>query len=295
MRVLVTGSDGFIGHHLCRMLRELNDEVYTFDIASGLDLRDRDQVQASLRGFEPERVFHLGAMAGIYQSFRDPEKCFKTNVLGTFNLIESIRVLDLDAWVIFSSSSSVYGNIEAPQSPEFRYDPSSVYPASKAMDELLLLAYHRSYGIPVVILRYFNVYGPLSEVYRPSTVIPRFMMQVSRGEPPTIIGDGEQTRDFTYVDDTVRATIEAGRRREVVGEVLNIGTGVAHSINEVARKVLDVFGSDLEPVHVPERPYVEPRHICADTSKTEKVLGFRAEIGLDEGLRMYYDQSFAKR
>jgi nucleoside-diphosphate-sugar epimerase len=289
MRALVTGSDGFVGHNLCRKLRELDVEVHPFDIASGQDLRRFGQIRDSLKKFEPEKIFHVGAVAGISRSFKNPRECFTTNVVGTFNLLEAIRVLDLDAALVFSGSSSVYGNIKPPQSPRVEYDPLSVYPASKAMDELLLLAYHRCYDMPVVLLRYFNVYGPLAEVYRSSTVIAQFMTQVAKGEPPTIIGDGEQKRDFTYVDDVVSATIEAGQRKEAVGEILNVGTGVAHSINTVARKILDLFGSDLEPVHVPERPYVEPRHICADTLKTEKVLGFRAKISLDEGLRKYYD------
>ncbi len=295
MKALVTGSAGFVGTHLCRKLRKSGADVDCFDIASGQDLRKFSQIRDSLKKFEPEKIFHVGAVAGISGSFKNPRKCFMTNVVGTFNLLEAIRVLDLDATLVFSGSSSVYGNIEPPQSPRIEYDPLSVYPASKAMDELLLLAYHRCYGIPVVLLRYFNVYGPLAEVYRSSTVIAQFMTQVAKGEPPTIIGDGEQTRDFTYVDDVVSATIEAGLKKEAVGEILNIGTGVAHSVNTVARKIVDLFGSDLEPAHVPERPYVEPRHIRADTSKTEKVLGFRARIGLDEGLRKYYDYFCAKK
>jgi len=295
MRVFVTGSAGFVGTHMCEKLRKMGAEVQCFDLALGQDLRKYRQVRDSLNEFEPEKIFHVGAMAGIAGSFRSPRECFTTNVVGTFNLLEAIRVLDLDAVLVFSGSSSVYGNIEPPQSARVEYDPLSVYPATKAMDELLLLAYHRCYGIPVVLLRYFNVYGPLAEVYRSSTVIAQFMMLVAKGEPPTIIGDGEQTRDFTYVEDVVDATIEAGRRKEAVGEILNVGTGVAHSINTVARKILDLFGSDLEPVHVPERPYVEPRHIRADTSKTEKVLGFRAKISLDEGLRKYYYYFCAKR
>jgi len=295
MKALVTGSAGFVGTHMCEKLRKMGAEVQCFDLALGQDLRKYRQVRDSLNEFEPEKIFHVGAMAGIAGSFRSPRQCFTTNVVGTFNLLEAIRVLDLDVVLVFSGSSSVYGNIEPPQSPRIEYDPLSVYPVSKAMDELLLLAYHRCYGIPVVLLRYFNVYGPLAEVYRSSTVIAQFMTQVAKGEPPTIIGDGEQKRDFTYVDDVVSATIEAGQRKEAVGEILNVGTGVAHSINTVARKILDLFGSDLEPVHVLERPYVEPRHIRADTSKTEKVLGFRAKISLDEGLRKYYDYLCMKK
>ncbi|MBI4068395.1 NAD-dependent epimerase/dehydratase family protein [Candidatus Kaiserbacteria bacterium] len=287
--VVVTGGTGFIGSHLVDALVARGDEVHVIenrvdDKADRLNRRARYRYSGlistgTVRACKgADVVFHLAALPRVQYSIENPEETFLVNVVGTQFLLEAARQAKVKR-VVFASSSSVYGNSQTlPLSENESPQPMSPYAAHKLMGETLCQTYHRTYGMEIVCLRYFNVYGPRLDPNGPyALVIGIFLRQWLAGQSLTVTGDGTQTRDFTHVRDVVRATMLASSFRELgKGEVINIGAGREVSINELA----NMFSDSVR--YIAPRP--EPYRTRADNRLAEKLLGWRPVVRLEDGI-----------
>jgi len=300
-KIIVTGGAGFIGSHIVdRILNQgcqvvaiddlsqgrlenisghLNDKNFKFIKA---DIRDSDKINKIVK--DADAILHQAAVVSVTRSLEDPAYTNDVNVAGTLNLLKA----SLDSKVkkfIYASSCAVYGDAEAPhQSEETKTFPKSPYAASKVAAENYCKTYNRLYGLEAVILRYFNVYGPRQSYGPYSGVIMKFIDRLIRGESPVIHGDGEQTRDFVNVSDIVEANMLALERTSVSSEPINIGTGTATSIKDLANLLIDITGRiDLKPAFDQPRTG-DIKHSCADISKARRVLGYGPRVLLREGL-----------
>jgi len=311
VKILVTGGAGYIGSHLVDALMAQGHEVYVVDdLSTGKIENIRHHLGSERFHFvndsilnqglmeriiaQVDIIYHLAAVVGVKYVVEDPLRAILTNVRGT----ETVLELAYKYWkkAIVASSSEIYGKSTAvplTEDGDRVLGPTSVgrwsYSASKAIDEYFALAYAKR-GLPVVIVRYFNSYGPRLDPKGYGSVIAKFIGQALRGEPLTVYSDGQQTRCFTYVDDTVRGTILAATVREAEGKVFNIGSSRETTILELARLVKELVGSPSEIVHVPYAEaygpdFEETRRRVPDVSKAERILGFRAQVPLEEGLK----------
>jgi UDP-glucose 4-epimerase len=296
LRVLVTGGAGFIGSHLVKALVKAGHQVKVLDnLSTGSienladvldaiefirgDVRDYGIVESAARSVDA--VVHLAALIDVAESVEKPDLYFDVNVRGTYNVAKASKNVST---FVFASSSAVYGEpIRMPIPEDHPLMPKSPYAASKVSGEAFVQAFANQYGFRPVILRLFNVYGPKqSRAY--AGVIIEFIRRVSRGEPPVIFGDGEQTRDFIHVSDVVEA-IMLSLRNEGARGVFNIGSGEGVTINHLARLILKLMGrEDLRPVYAPPRPG-DIRHSIADISRAQKELGFKPKVGLEVGIK----------
>lgn len=311
MKSLVTGGAGFIGSHLVDALVRAGERVVVLDDLSQSggeslapyahddrvrvirdSILDEDAVSAAMDGCT--HVFHLAAVIGVRYVVEDPLRGILTNVRGSeIVLAEAAR---RNVRTLLASSSEVYGR---GIHPPFKEDDDALigptivprwsYALSKALDEHLALAYHRQRGLPVSIVRYFNIYGPrcLSGGYG---VIARFAERAVAARPLIVHGDGGQSRCFTYVDDAVRGTLLAGTMEAANGQVFNLGTARETTIGELAAMVRDAAGAAVAIEHVSyEQEYgagfEDTRRRVPDVGKAERLLGFRAEVPLEDGLR----------
>lgn len=297
MRALVTGGAGYIGSQVARALVERGDEVRVLDnlltgsedrVPAGAefvrgDLRDREVVVAACEGVEV--VFHQGAARSVERSVDDPGLSHACNATGTLNLLMGAVAAGVRR-VVYASSSSVYGDAgEGVQREEGRPDPRSPYAASKLAGEHYCRAWTAVHGLSTVSLRYFNVFGPGQPAEsRYALVFPAFVAALVAGRPPELHWDGEQSRDFTAIDDVVRANLLAAEADGVDGEVLNVAGGHPRTINEVLRAVSDAVGTWIEPERKPKRPG-DVRHTRADIAKARELLGWRPEADWDETVR----------
>jgi UDP-glucose 4-epimerase len=297
---LVTGGAGFIGSHLVDRLIAEGRSVRVFDsfvvgrranlkqhigssrleVIEG-DVADPVLLAAAVTG--AERIFHLAARADIVPSIQEPEAYFRSNVDGTFCLLEAARRQGARRFV-YVASSSCYGIPATYPTPETApADPRYPYALTKYLGEQLVMHWARVYGLPAVSVRFFNVYGPrarTSGTY--GAVFGVFLAQLLAGEPLTIVGDGEQTRDFTFVSDVVDALI-AVAESDKIGEIYNVGSGHPVSVNELVR----LLGSPPS-VHIPKRPG-EPDCTWADISKIRRELGWEPRVSFAEGVRLMQD------
>lgn len=301
-RVLVTGGAGTVGSHIVDQLVESGaGEIVVLDnfvrgrhanlahaMASGQvrivdgDIRDRELVSRLMRGID--LVFHQAAIR-ITQCAEEPRLALEVLVDGTFNVIETAAREGVRK-VIAASSASVYGLAEEFPTGEAHhpYANDTLYGAAKTFNEGLLRSFHAMTGLDYVALRYFNVYGARMDIHGLYTeVLVRWMERITEGIPPLIYGDGSQTMDFVYVDDIARANILAACA-DVTDEVFNIASGVETSLAELAHTLLRVMGSDLTLEHGPERAVNKVSRRLADTSRARDLLGFEAEVDLEEGL-----------
>jgi len=290
--VLVTGGAGFIGSHLVDALHPHN-EVRVLDtfttgdrahLPEGVavidgDVRDPIAVQEAARGVDI--IFHHAALVSVSQSVDAPRQSNETNLEASLLLLEQAR--QEDARVVVASSAAVYGHPdELPVSETARTNPTSPYGVQKlALDQYTRL-YEELYGLETVALRYFNVYGPRQQGPY-SGVISTFLEQARAGEPITVEGDGQQSRDFVHVSDVIRANMQAATT-DAVGEAYNVGTGQRTTIEELAETIRDATGSSSPIVHREPRPG-DIRHSGADTSKATRELGFETRISLESGIR----------
>ena len=300
-KVLVTGGAGFIGSHIADRLIDSDLEVTVIDdLSTGrlenikhnmvkkdfrfikADIRDYDSVKRLLK--DVDVVFHEAALVSVVRSVENPLLTNDVNVTGTLNLLEA----SVDSGVkrfVYASSSSVYGDTKTlPKHEGLVPKPISPYAVSKMAAERYCLVFHEVYGLKTVCLRYFNVYGP-RQIYGPySGVISIFINRLLNDEPPIIYGDGKQTRDFTHVQNIVQASLLALNKKDAVGEVFNVATGVATSINELAAMLQGIMDKTcLKTVHNSPRPG-DIRHSYADITKAKKVLGYDPKFSLREGL-----------
>jgi len=298
---LVTGGAGFIGSNIVRRLLERGDTVRVLDnFSSGNrrnlsafendveiiegDLRSYERVHAAVRGVEC--VFHQGALPSVPRSVQDPLTTNAVNVEGTLNVLLAARDEGARRF-IFASSSSVYGNAGAPPRLESTApNPISPYAISKLAAENYCAGFHEVYGLETLSLRYFNVFGqnqdPTSQY---AAVVPRFFSAVRDDQPVPIYGDGRQSRDFTYVENVVDANIQAAETEGLGGSVLNIATGRATTVEELADLVASILGKTARKDYLPPRP-VEVRDSWASTEHARGLIGYEPRIGLEEGLRL---------
>lgn len=295
MKVCVTGGAGFIGSHLASRLCDLGYEVVIIDdLSSGKrenippsarfvegSILDADLVEAAISGCSC--VFHTAAIASVQRSIDEPIYCTRVNVEGTVNVIESAA--RNNARVVFSSSSAVYGDAaHLPISEDSATNPLSPYGVHKLTAEKLLFSYAATRNLSSVALRYFNVFGPKQDPNGEyAAVISKFVTRALSDIPMTIFGEGDQTRDFIFVDDIVDANIAALQAERVNAEVCNIGFGKAWSVRELAEKIVTLANSKSAIQHAPPRTG-EILHSFGTTERAEKVLGFRAKTSLEAGL-----------
>jgi nucleoside-diphosphate-sugar epimerase len=300
MKVLVTGGAGFIGSHLVERLLQEGYEVRVLDnFSTGrreniLDLADVEIVEGDLQSYERahtavrdcEAVFHQAALPSVPRSIQDPLTTNAANVIGTLNVLLSARDSGVRR-VVFASSSSVYGaNPTLPKSEDLPLAPISPYAVSKIAGEGYCRSFWEVYGLETVALRYFNVFGPRQDPRSQySAVIPKFVISFLAGEQPTVYGDGDQTRDFTYVGNVVDGTVRALRVEEAAGKTFNIACGEQISINRLLDELRRLSGLDIQARYLDSRPG-EVTHSHADVSRAESELGYRPEIAFDEGLKL---------
>ena len=299
MMYLVTGGAGFIGSHIVTRLVEQGAEVRVFDnLSTGKrenlapvieqiefiegDLRNEAAIADAARGVDV--IFHEAAVPSVPRSVADPKTTMDVNVTGTLNLLLATRDAGCRR-VVFASSSSVYGDTPAlPKVETMTPKPLSPYAISKLTGEQLCENVTRLYGLETVALRYFNVFGPRQDPNSQyAAVIPKFLHALMSGETPTIYGDGEQSRDFTYVDNVVDANLRATAVPDASGHVFNIASGRAVSVNSMLRQIAELLGVDARAHHDPPRPG-DIRDSVADITAARDVLGFVPRIAFADGL-----------
>jgi UDP-glucose 4-epimerase len=300
-RALITGGAGLVGSHIADLLVAENVKEVTIldnftrgrlenlEIAKGGnlrivagDIRDRALLRDLMEGIDV--VFHQAAIR-ITQCAEDPRLALEVLADGTFNVLEAAVAAGVGK-VVAASSASVYGLAEAFPTPESHhgYDSRTIYGAAKSFNEGLLRSFHEMYGLNYVALRYFNVYGPRMDTYGAYTeVLIRWMERLADGKPCLILGDGLQTMDFVFIDDIARANILAAKS-PVTDDVFNIASGVETSLNELAAALGRVMGCNLAPEYGPARKVNPVPRRLADTRKAEHLLGFKAQVLLEEGL-----------
>lgn len=292
MRILVTGGAGFIGTNLVRRLSRQGHEVAVFDDLSvgrrenlaGLtvefiagDVLDLSAVRLAVR--DREAIVHLAAQTGVPGSLEDPRRDCEVNVLGTLNMLEAARQAEVRR-VVFASSNAPLGRQSPPADPDKAPLPVSPYGASKLAGEGYCLAYHGSWGLGTVVLRFANVYGPRSE--HKASVVARFFKDILDKRRITLDGDGSQTRDFLFVEDLCRA-VELSLDSDLAGEVLQVATGMETAIRDLAERVINITGHDVRVETGPARRGDVQRNYSS-IAKIEALLGWRPEVSLDDGL-----------
>ncbi len=301
-RTLITGGAGLVGSHIAdQLVRAGAREVVVLDnfvrgrrenlawaLAEGPvrivegDIRDRDLLGEAMRGVDV--VFHQAAIR-ITQCAEEPRLALEVLADGTFNVLEAAVAAGVGR-LVAASSASVYGLAETFPTGERHhlYNNRTMYGAAKAFNEGLLRTFHDMYGLDYVALRYFNVYGPRMDIHGVYTeVLIRWMERIAAGQAPLILGDGSQTMDFVYIEDIAGANLAAARSG-VTDEVLNVASGVETSLNDLAKALLRVMGSDLQPEYGPERSVNPVARRLADTTRARELIGFEATVGLEEGL-----------
>ncbi|HVH52179.1 MAG TPA: NAD-dependent epimerase/dehydratase family protein [Gaiellaceae bacterium] len=297
--VLVTGGAGFIGSNLVRALLDAGHDVRVLDNFStgnrdNLDGVDVEIVEGELRSYERvhnavrgvEIVYHLGALGSVPRSVQDPLTSSAVNVEGTLNVLLAARDEGIRR-VVFSSSASVYGSSRImPTAEDSLPDPISPYGVAKLAAERYCVSFSRVYErFETVVLRYFNVFGPRQSPFSQyAAAVPLFITKIAAGEEIDVYGDGEQSRDFTFVGNVVDATMRAGSADGASGEIFNVAAGSPASVNTVAETIGAILGKPVHRRSMPTRAG-DLRDSWADLSKSERGLGYRPETGLEEGLR----------
>ena len=304
---VVTGAAGFIGSHIAeRLLRDgqrvrIIDNLLTgqrdslehlraldgdLSIAIG-SVTELDRVQALCRG--ADYVLHQAALPSVPRSIADPLETHLHCATGTLNTLIAARDKDVKR-VVYAASSSAYGDQASPTKREcLPAAPISPYAVAKLAGEHYCAAFTAAFGLETVSLRYFNVFGPRQDPHSTyAAVIPRFISLMLRGQPPLITGDGQQSRDFTYIDNVAHGNLLACQAPKASGEVINLAAGGSVSINDLAARLNAIMGSQLDPRYIPERPG-DIQHSQADISKARRLLGYEPHVDFDEGLRRTVD------
>jgi UDP-glucose 4-epimerase len=295
LRAIVTGGAGFIGSHVVDALTARGDNVLVLDDLSNGKRTNIPEARLEVVDIrEPlddwfadaDACFHLGAQVDVRVAVERPGHDAQVNVLGTVNVLEAARRHGTQV-VFASTGGAIYGECDRPAPEDGPRRPLSPYGVSKLAGEEYLAAYNRLYGTSHVSLRFGNVYGPRQDPHGEAGVVAIFIGRLAAGERPRIFGDGSQTRDYVYVGDVARATLAAAGK----GGVFNVGTGIETSVLELYELCRLVAGSDLEAEHADAR-LGELQRSVLDVTRAERELGWRAEVGLEEGLRLTWE-SFA--
>jgi len=298
MKVLITGGAGFIGSHIAEALLKKNYEVRILDNFStgekenikGIkaeviegSITDKKTVDEAMKGID--YLFHQAAQVSVADSVKNPARTWDINIKGT-KLVLNAAVKNKVKKVIIASSAAVYGDDpQLPKREEMKPQPISPYGNSKLMNEYMAENEHRINGLNAICLRYFNVYGPRqSPKSEYAGVISKFIEKMTKGERPKIYGDGEQTRDFVYVEDVVNANILAMENEKVKSGIFNIATGKETSINELVRTINEILGKNIQPIYEPAREGDIKRSV-ADITKAKRKLGYEPKYKLKDGLK----------
>jgi UDP-glucose 4-epimerase len=300
LRCLVTGGAGFIGSNLVHTLinegykvrvldnfstgkfENIETVIKNIDLIVG-DLCREDDVRRAVKGVDI--VFHQAALPSVPRSVADPYTTNRVNIEGTLNVFLAARDSGVKR-VVYASSSSVYGsNEKLPKEETMLTRPMSPYAASKLAKEVYGRIFYDLYGLETVGLRYFNVFGPRQNPESQyAAVIPKFITALLKGKSPDIYGDGEQSRDFTYISDVVKANLLAARGSGAAGEVFNIARGTKINLNELLNLLKKITGSKAEAAYAASRPG-DVKHSLAAIEKAQSILGYRPEVSLEAGLR----------
>lgn len=306
MRIAVTGGAGFIGSHLCdKYVREgftvlcidnfINGNLMNvrhllsyrnFKLING-DIRDFDLLEKVTR--DVDAIFHLAAQIHVDRSIIEPRLTYEINVLGTQNILEASRMYDVDK-VIYASTSEVYGSAQySPMDEKHPLSAPHPYGASKIAADRMCHAYIQTYGMNICVMRPFNIYGPRQKDSGYGGAISIFTKRVLSNLPPIIYGDGEQTRDYTYVEDIVEAYDSILNYDKPLAEPINFGTGKEIKIIDLANLIIRLSNKEglVKPVHIEDRPG-EVRRLIADISRA-KAIGWQPRYGIEEGLQKFID------
>lgn len=299
MRVLVTGGAGFIGSHTVDQLITSGAEVLIIDnLSTGkeeninpsaefvrLDI-ESENLSGIFQKFRPGFVIHLAAQVSVPNSIKNPVKDTTTNILGSVNLLENCRQYGVEK-VVYASSAAVYGNPRGVFiSENDPVTPLSFYGVSKLTPEVYLKVFNQLYGLKYTVLRYANVYGPRQDALGEGGVISIFASKILAGQSPVIFGDGEQTRDFVYVEDVAKANVKSLSAADQL--ILNVGTGKRTSVNDLVHIMADAANSDIKPSYSSER-YGDIKHSCMETSQIKEYLEWEPQFSLQEGLTRTID------
>lgn len=301
-KYLITGIAGFIGSSIARAVLAQGDEVRGVDnLSTGnrgniaeilkdidfreVDILDLDGMKAACVGID--YVFHEAAIPSVPKSVLDPLGSNQANLDGTVNVLMAARDAKVKR-VVYAASSSAYGDTPTlPKREDMPPNPISPYAVAKLASEYYMTSFYRCYGLETVCLRYFNIFGPRQDPTSPySGVLSKFITQMLEGETPTIFGDGEQSRDFTYIDNAVSANLLACKAPAVAaaGRVFNVATGTRFNLNQTFEILKKLIGYSGEVKYSPERAG-DVKHSLADLSRTEAALGYRVKVGFEDGLR----------
>ncbi len=296
-RALVTGGAGFIGGHLAQRLVSLGADVRVLDdfstghryrvpptaVVFGGSVTDRALVRRAISGCD--FVFHEAAMVSVAQSVQDPARCAEVNILGTEFMLEEAVSAGVTR-LVFAASAAAYGaSLMLPSREGHPVDCRSPYAASKVAGEALLSAFAACYPISTVSLRYFNVFGPHQDPKSPyAAAISAFVDAISSGRTPSVFGDGQQTRDFVFIDNVIHANLLAAAcPKRLAGEVLNVATGRSVTLLDAISGICQALGRGCEPNFGPERPG-DLRYSRADISRAQEVLGYEPVVSFDDGI-----------
>ncbi len=299
---LVTGGGGFIGSNIVEELLRRGENVRVLDnfstgkrenllpflnkveLVEG-DIRSYHIVRAAVEGVD--FILHQAALPSVPRSINDPLTTNEVNVVGTLNILNAAKDVGVKR-IVYASSSSIYGDLETmPKTEEMLPKPLSPYAVSKLAGEKYCQVFTRLYGLETVALRYFNVFGPRQDpTSQYSAVIPKFVKMIQHGDPPTVFGDGEQSRDFTFVQNVVHANLLACGEglEELSGEVFNIAYGKRVTINNLVKRINRILGTEIQPTYANPRPG-DVKHSLANIGKARQFLGYEPEIDFEDGLK----------
>ncbi|HOK66503.1 MAG TPA: SDR family oxidoreductase [Anaerohalosphaeraceae bacterium] len=303
-RYLVTGGAGFIGSNICRRLvkegafvrvldnlstgkkSNLDDIIGSLEFVEG-DMGDEATARRCMKGIDI--VLHQGALPSVPRSVEDPAATHQHCVDATFTLLIAARDAKVRRFV-YAASSSAYGDSPTlPKTESMLPNPLSPYAAAKLFGEYYCSVFSKIFGLETISLRYFNVFGPYQNPKSQyAAAIPAFVTSILNDRPPTIYGDGEQSRDFTYVENVVEANLLAARAPKTCGEVINIACGQRITLNEVIRLINRILGKDIRPIYAPPRAG-DVKHSLADIQKAQKLIGYKPVVSFEEGLRRAID------
>ncbi len=303
-KFLVTGGAGFIGSNICKRLVSQDCFVRVVDnLITGkknnlaevidkiefiqADMGDSEVAQSAMKDIDV--VLHEGALPSVPVSIDNPAATHKHCVDATFTLLLAARDAGIKRFV-YAASSSAYG--DAPTSPKVETMPASPlspYAVAKLTGEYYCSVFYKIFGLETVSLRYFNVFGPYQDpASQYAAAIPAFVTAILKGEPPTIYGDGEQSRDFTYIDNVVDANLLAARARQTKGEVVNIACGQAVTVNEIIDMINNLLGKSVKPTYTPPRPG-DVKHSLADITAAKNLIDYKPKVSFNNGLRLAID------
>jgi len=266
LKVLITGGEGFIGGRLVETLSKRGDQVFSYDKKLGFDIRNYNTLRDRVEEFKPDVIIHLAGIIGTSETFNYPALTAEVNILGTIHVLEAAR--NIRAKVIYASKPRLWRN---------------PYTITKACAEDFTSMYNEVHGLETVILRLYNVYGPGPGL---SKAIPLFITEALRGGHIFVYGYGKQKTDWIYLDDVIQAFLLALESKRAVGECLDIGTGVATSVNDVVKEILELTGNKSKIVYIPMRIGEGPENkVRADVKKPQELMGFQAVTSLKEGLQ----------